>query len=455
MGAGASAGVEKALSVAKELLGDKLLKGEEEIEVEKAFEGKKAIALYFSAHWCPPCRGFTPKLAEFYKADLQGKGLEIVFISSDRDEAGFKDYYKDMPWLALPFSARDKKAALSKKYKVQGIPALIIINPEDGSLITADGRSAVMKDPKGDKLPWIPPTFKESLGEKFLKVKGDDFEEVGIDAIKGKTLGLYFSAHWCPPCRGFTPKLAEWYAGVKKELGDKFEVIFCSGDNDEAAMKSYFKEQAGNGGDWLCLPFDAKDNLDPHFEIQGIPTFLIVDPDGKVINKGGRSLVSNSATAAEFPWTPPPIADVEAPEGIEETPSLILFLDNCPKEAQKSILDTITPIAAEYAKAAEPELLFFSSTSSGSISAQIRGMCSIESAGQSFKKDSSPDEGGPPKLTRSISSERPTIVLMDIPDNGGFYVGKMAKELDGSGVKQFIQDYKDKKLERKQLSSNN
>jgi len=27
----------------------------------------KAILIYFSAHWCPPCRGFTPVLAKNYK----------------------------------------------------------------------------------------------------------------------------------------------------------------------------------------------------------------------------------------------------------------------------------------------------------------------------------------------------------------------------------------------------
>lgn len=321
---------------------------------------------------------------------------------------------------------------------------MIVINPTDGSVITKDGRSAVAQDPTGEKLPWIPPTFQEALGESFLSGEST----VGKSAIEGKTLGLYFSAHWCPPCRGFTPKLAEWYKGIKAEIGDKFEIIFCSGDPDELAMTSYYKEQCAAGGNWLCLPFAAKDNLDSLFEIQGIPTFVIVTPEGKVINKSGRSLVPN-AVASDFPWKPPAVADIESPDGINETPALILMLESCDPETQKKILEAVNPIAAEYAAQDEPELIFFAAKSAGNVSSQIRGMCGLESVTQLSKSPTSPDSA--PGLVRTISNDTPTIVLMDIPDEGGYYVGKMAKELDGSGVKAMIAAWKGKTLERKQL----
>jgi len=447
MGTGASVPQGELVTKAEELFGKKLLKGGEEVDTATAFEGKTAIAVYFSAHWCPPCRGFTPKLAEFYTADLAAKGLEVVFVSSDRDEDSFKDYYKDMPWLALPFADREAKARLSKKFKVQGIPSLIVLNCTDGTLITSDGRTAIMSDPTGEKFPWIPPTFQEALGEKFLKGEAT----VGKEAIEGKTLGLYFSAHWCPPCRFFTPKLAEWYKNVKPELGDKFEIIFCSGDRDEDSMKSYYKEQCDAGGDWLCLPYDVKDNLDPLFEVSGIPTFIIVDPDGKVINPSGRSLVP-SAAASSFPWPPPAVGDLESADGINETLSMCLMLEACDEELQKKIIETVSPIAQQYsAEDASPQIKFFAAKSQGGVSNQIRGMCGIEGVGQGLKKEQSNEEG--PALIRMASSATPTIILMDIPDNGGYYVGKMARELDGSGIQKMIDDYKAKALERKQLGS--
>ncbi len=68
--------------------------------------------LYFSAHWCPPCRRFTPELVNFYNKVKSGplaEQLEIVFISYDRDEKSYDDYYDSMPWLTIPFDEREIK----------------------------------------------------------------------------------------------------------------------------------------------------------------------------------------------------------------------------------------------------------------------------------------------------------------------------------------------------------
>jgi nucleoredoxin len=35
------------------------------------------------------------------KAD--GKNVEVLFVSSDRDNDSFKEYFSEMPWLALDF----------------------------------------------------------------------------------------------------------------------------------------------------------------------------------------------------------------------------------------------------------------------------------------------------------------------------------------------------------------
>ena len=96
----------------KNLLGDSLIKASAPVETASLVGEGKVVGLYFSAHWCPPCRGFTPKLAEFYKkfkASDKSDLLEIVFISSDRDEKSFSEYYNEMPWLALPFCDRNRK----------------------------------------------------------------------------------------------------------------------------------------------------------------------------------------------------------------------------------------------------------------------------------------------------------------------------------------------------------
>lgn len=133
----------KASEAIYDLFGDELRNARKRKVSTDALAGK-TIGIYFSAHWCPPCRAFTPTLVEFHKEmTKKGKPFEIVFVSSDREKSAMYDYMKemDMPWLALPFGDSHKKS-LSQKFNVSGIPKLVIID-EDGNLITGNGRGDV------------------------------------------------------------------------------------------------------------------------------------------------------------------------------------------------------------------------------------------------------------------------------------------------------------------------
>lgn len=87
---------------------------------------------------------------------------------------------------------------MSKKFKVQGIPTLVMVNAASGSLITADGRAIVMEDKEGKNFPWEPKPFLEVIQGKYCKKNEEKVEELdGLkEAIAGKTTGIYFSAHW-------------------------------------------------------------------------------------------------------------------------------------------------------------------------------------------------------------------------------------------------------------------
>ena len=60
---------EKKLSVSMDLInGQTLVKADgTKVGATEGIAGKNIVCLYFSAHWCPPCRAFTPVLKDFYE----------------------------------------------------------------------------------------------------------------------------------------------------------------------------------------------------------------------------------------------------------------------------------------------------------------------------------------------------------------------------------------------------
>jgi len=144
------------------LFGEHLLPAAKQAAVPtlEALSGASAVALYFSASWCPPCRGFTPQLKAAYNESLQAKGMRCVLVSSDHDEESFKSYFGEMPWLALPYQQRARKEALSAHFGVRTIPTLALVDPA-GRLLTTEARDAVVHDPQGHEYPWAEPAVRD------------------------------------------------------------------------------------------------------------------------------------------------------------------------------------------------------------------------------------------------------------------------------------------------------
>jgi len=184
-----------------------------------ALYGKKTIMLYFSAHWCHPCQRFTLKLIEFYNGMKKtGKhDFELIFVSFDKKEDQYNECISRMPWPCIPFE-NDSKETLARKYETEGIPHLVVVD-ENGKVITKDGVDGVFSDESAEYYPWRPKRLCDLWPMKILTKGG----LVDSSTLDDKYLMLYFSAHWCPPCRDSIPLLSEAYTKLKAKRDD-FEV---------------------------------------------------------------------------------------------------------------------------------------------------------------------------------------------------------------------------------------
>ena len=59
-----------------------------QVSTEHVLEATPVLAFYFSAHWCPPCRQFTPVLAQVFELAMKIKdvcdmNLRAKFVDMD------------------------------------------------------------------------------------------------------------------------------------------------------------------------------------------------------------------------------------------------------------------------------------------------------------------------------------------------------------------------------------
>jgi thiol-disulfide isomerase/thioredoxin len=101
---------------------------------------------------------------------------------------------------------------------------------------------------------------------------------------KGKYVLVEFWASWCGPCRADIPHLKEVYE-LYHPAG--FEVISVSMDDDKAKWLKAIKDEKMS---WLQVSDlkAFKGNLSKLYNFSGIPTCVLIDPDGNIVTRNMR-----------------------------------------------------------------------------------------------------------------------------------------------------------------------
>eukprot|EP01038_Epipyxis_sp_PR26KG_P006361 gene6361-8761_t len=129
--------------------------------------------------------------------------------------------------------------------------------------------------------PSLSPFITSLLPTSILHKQSND--KVGSiatnEALGGKIIAVYFSAHWCGPCRQFTPRLIDSYVIAKKQ-SLPFEVLFCSADNNIDEFMSYYSSMP-----WLAIDYhdEIREKLMGTFKVSGIPRLCVLGVSGRII----------------------------------------------------------------------------------------------------------------------------------------------------------------------------
>jgi peroxiredoxin len=115
-------------------------------------------------------------------------------------------------------------------------------------------------------------------------LKNRQGEAVSLTDFRGKIVLLDFWASWCASCIASFPSLKQLYDDYR-DMG--FEIIGISTDSDEAAwLRSIEQHQLP----WINVidrstDADMKDTISTDYSVVFLPTFIMVDKEGKILAK--------------------------------------------------------------------------------------------------------------------------------------------------------------------------
>jgi len=119
-----------------------------------------------------------------------------------------------------------------------------------------------------------------SIVKEVPKTSGDKVFEAIMANYKGKVVFVDFWATWCAPCRAGIERIKP----LKEELS-KEDVAFVYITNPSSPKATYDNMIPDIKGEHYCLTTDEFNVVADRYKISGIPHYMLVGKDGRIINE--------------------------------------------------------------------------------------------------------------------------------------------------------------------------
>ncbi|MBX7166490.1 MAG: redoxin domain-containing protein [Pirellulales bacterium] len=142
--------------------------------------------------------------------------------------------------------------------------------------------------------PELPPAKKaagaiarlESVGKQLeMSGKTVDGKMLELSKLRGKVVLIHYWATWCEPCKADMATIKELYDKIGGAKGG-FVPVGINLDASPESLAAFLKQNAAYRWPHLYEPGGLESRLANELGILTLPTMLLVDPQGRVANRG-------------------------------------------------------------------------------------------------------------------------------------------------------------------------
>lgn len=245
------------------------------------FDGAEFATLYFSPGFELQLKADGKKFRETLSFSGNGAVENNYLLKKVADDTKMKQSFGGK----LP-SDEELQKALNKRFSdAKAYLSANTFNPEFSKLMLAEYEKEnirIAEELKAVRLRTNGISALEGITAPEFDYSNHKGGKTKLSSLKGKYLYIDIWATWCGPCRVEIPhlqKLESSYAGKNIE----FISISIDTQKDFEKWKKFVTDKQ-LGGVQLFADNDWKSDWIQAFKIDGIPRFILIGPDGKVID---------------------------------------------------------------------------------------------------------------------------------------------------------------------------